>query len=57
MSEKSNKQNAILKSMLAEALRDIESVMESELWSYTREHELGRLDVAKYAIKAVLDDI
>lgn len=46
-----------LEKLLNEALKNIEEVMESQLWSYTREHELGRLDVAKYAIKAVLEDL
>lgn len=43
--------------LLNKALEQIEEAMKSQLWSYTREHELGRLDVAKYAIKAVLEDL
>ena len=43
--------------LLTTILVEISEVLKSQLWSYTREHELGRLDVAKYAIKSVLEDL
>jgi len=43
--------------LVLKTLIDLDKVIQLNLWSWSREHELGRLDVARYAIKSVLDDL
>lgn len=52
-----NEQEDRVRVLLTTILLEIGEVMESPLWSYTREHEVGRLDVARSAIEAVLEDL
>lgn len=45
------------KDLLGEAVAKLQEAMESKIWSYTAEYELGHLAVAKHAIEVALESI
>lgn len=46
-----------LSGLIKEALTKTKEAMSSHYWSYTREYELGKLDVVKSILSATLDEL
>ena len=50
-------EEARIKQLLEIALAKLNEAMESPIWSYTREFELGKLDVVKSILEAEIRDV
>lgn len=46
-----------VKKLLEIALANVQEAMESPIWSYTREFDLGRLDVVKSILEAEIQEL
>ena len=43
--------------LLESALASVKEAMDSSIWSYSREYELGRLDVARSILEAEVETL
>ena len=46
-----------LQTLIGEALAKVKEAASSNYWSYTREYQLGKLDIAKLTLQGILDDL